>query len=325
LCYENLTKFTNSDLFQETKAYLRVAASTTEMLNLSPRERTKNVRLSKFFGEKVTTKEIGRLSFRAQPRHVKTFRLNKRFGERVLVEHSETCPTCESGQASPRDKSARWSLPVEWRRSRRLHVFFGKSFVVDDVLFSEKVRAPSECTHHSTDEERCFPKQPDNVHPHRLNRFFGERLPKNMQRDLTDNDDLSDEQMDIGDEEMDSLASEQYEEEFPAFLSSRFGKTQRIIRFFGERMDPTKEASYKSFVNQPTNVTSLKLKKIFGTPDAAAAIDLSDRTLAQESGTAKKAKRAQKLNKFFGAKVDEEEDREGMLSEEECDHVVPSF
>jgi hypothetical protein len=43
-------------------------------------------------------------------------------------------------------------------------------------------------------------------------------------------------------------------------------------------MDPTKEASYKSFANQPTNVSSLKLKKIFGTPDAAAAIVLNDRS-----------------------------------------------
>jgi len=89
LCYENLTNFTNSDLFQDYKACLRVASTTTEMLNLSPKERIKTVRLRKFFGEQLNTKEVGRLSFRAQPRNVKSYRLTKKFGERVLVEHNE--------------------------------------------------------------------------------------------------------------------------------------------------------------------------------------------------------------------------------------------
>jgi len=200
--------------------------------------------------------------------------------------------------------------------------------VLDEVLFSEKIRAPLDCINHGNDEDRPFPKQPDNVHPHRLNRFFGERVPRNTTQDITvDSDDISGEQMDTGDEELDTFDSDREQEEQPAFISSRFPKNQRIIRFFGERMDPSKEASYKSFVDQPANVSSLKLKKIFGTPDAAAAIDLNDRNAgAVESGTIKKAKRAHKLHKFFGIKVDEDEDRDCMyVSDEERDHVVPSM
>lgn len=41
-------------------------------------------------------------------------------------------------------------------------------------------------------------------------------------------------------------------------------------------MDPEKEAAYKMFADQPANVKSLKLKKIFGSPDVAAAVDIAD-------------------------------------------------
>jgi hypothetical protein len=304
LCFENLTNFTDSDTFQEFKNYLRVASATDEVLNLAPKERNKTVRLRKFFGEPLSPNDARRLSYRSQPSHVKTYRLNKRFGERVALEHNEPV---ETAQASPRDKSTRWSLP-EWRTSRRLQVFFGKSFVVEDVLFSERIRAPYDYVHKLIFPEDSFPTQPSNVHPHRLNRFFGERVQNNTsQRDTTfDSDDSISDQLELGDEELESFDTEDCARATnPSFISSRLPQNQRIRRFFGERMDPNTEATYKTFAGQPANVTPLKLKKIFGTTEAAVAIAVTDSSNANPSGPTTITRRAHKLHKFFGMKVGE--------------------
>lgn len=319
LCFESLTNFTNSDLFQECKVFLRTPANTTEMLNLPPKERDTAVRLRKFFGEQLQTKDAGRLSFRSQPRHVKSYRLNKRFGERVLLEHTES-DTASSGGESPRSPRS-----VDWRRSRRLHVFFGDSFIVDEVLLSEKLRAPGSSV--DEDSKSDTPKeQPDHVNPHRLNRFFGERVNVDIPHrhgpvanDETGAEDI----MDTGDMDATGHAADS---EAPDFINSRFAKNQRIIRFFGERMDPLKEAAYKMFAGQPANVTPLKLKKIFGTPDVAAAVDNNELPQSPDcpiDSPTKKAKRAHKLHKFFGTKV--EDDVACLNLEEEVDHVVPSM
>jgi len=321
LCFsDNLTSFTDSAIFQEFKSYL--SSSNSEVFNLPAKERNFTLRLRKIFGEKISPQDAAHLRYRTQPRHVKSFKLNKRFGERVLVEHDEVKPTTidniqdEETLASLFTQSCP-GFSTEWRRSRRLHVFFGDHFEIDDVLFSEKIRAPLEEVNNGNevDETKNITKQPDHVHPHRLNRFFGERVPrentKNSGGSATgDSDDLSAEQhhMDTDDKEPDLKDESEIDEQPPppSFLSSRSSKTQRIMRFFGERMDPIAEASHKSFADQPANVRPLKLKKIFGTPSAGVGANsdtMEGSNVHGESGASKKTKRAHKLHKFFGTSV----------------------
>jgi len=243
---------------------------------------------------------------------VKSFRLHKRFGERALIEHHES----ESGSGGESPRSPRGT---EWRRSRRLHVFFGDSFLVDEILYAEKVRAPGTT---GDDNESALPKQPEHVNPHRLRRFFGERVPRDSTQRQGATEQSDAEVMDIEDDELETARSKS--EGDTEFIASRFAKNQRISRFFGERMDPLKEAAYKMFADQPANVKSMKLKKIFGSSDVAAAVDRDELTADyEETDPMKKAKRAHKLHKFFGTKV--EDDVAGLSIEAEVDHVVPSM
>jgi len=132
--------------------------------------------------------------------------------------------------------------------------FFGDYFEIDDILFSERIRAQD----NSTAVQECQ-KQPIHVNTYRLARFFGTTPPtKNEQG------------------------------EYDATLS-RHSKTGHLNRFFGERMDPEKEATTVTFAAQPLHVKAYKLKQIFG-ESAAHTISFG--------GTWPKSRA--KLEKIFG-------------------------
>jgi len=175
----------------------------------------------------------------------------------------------------------------DWRRSRRLHVFFGGSFPIDEVLYSEKIR-PSSFSETSL-LQHFHLRQPLHVHPHRLNRFFGERVKDKCVESPMDEREPNEEDSSIS--------------------GPRVGRTQRIQRFFGERIDPNKEASAVSFANQPAHVKGHRLRKIFGTPpvhNEPIPEEEGDKDEVDQQGPSLETRRAHKLHKFFGKKPDED-------------------
>lgn len=75
-------------------------------------------------------------------------------------------------------------------------------------------------------------------------------------------------------------------------------------------MDPSKEASTVSFADQPPHVKSHRLRRIFGTPpfsntDVCLEEDEMEDDQENPQGPSLEMKRAHKLHKFFGTKVDE--------------------
>jgi len=114
------------------------------------------------------------------------------------------------------------------RRHRRLHLFFFENIECHDVVSCKRMK-----------EQQQSAKQPPHVNTFRLARFFGQTPPtRNEQGDYNIRRD--------------------------AHLSSQNSRTWHLQRFFGENMDPEKEANTVSFATQPLNVSGFKLKKIFG-------------------------------------------------------------
>jgi len=256
-------------------------------------------RLQKFFGEEVNDSDAKRLNYRAQPGHVKRYRLDRIFGEKPSIDYVPdiTDENEEEDEEIVRVRARRAMSAVEWRKSRRLHVFFGAPFPIEEVVYSEKVRSSSVIGDFIT---RPLRRQPTHVHPHRLNRFFGERVKDRNDNSLESEMVVSDE----GDDQKLGYSNTCH--------GPRYPRTLRIQRFFGERMDPKKEASTVSFADQPPHVKGHRLRKIFGTPPvsntdmALDEDDMEDIENSNQNGPSLEMKRAHKLRKFFGTKVDED-------------------
>lgn len=217
-----------------------------------------------------------------QPKHIKEYKLSKLFGERVGVEKVGLLEENEDDE--PNETQAK-------RRDRRLHIFFGDNFEVEETLFNERIQAPR-----FTSTAKEFPKQPDHVNTFRLTRFFGERPPTVedlFQVDGEGSGSDSDDELKENIDEPKRLKSKSLVE--PKRLHS---KSQHLMRFFGERMDPAKEANSVAFAAQPENVKACTLKKIFG-ESAAHTINFD----GPSGGTwprVKSPKSRAKLEKFFG-------------------------
>jgi len=261
------------------------------------RKQREKAHLAKFFGEEIDESDAKRVAFRAQPGHVKRYRLDRIFGEKSAIDYvtdlngpsmmaQDEEEETEGGSEAVRVRPRRAASTVEWKRCRRLHVFFGDSFPVDEVVYSEKVRSTSVIDEIIT---RKLRRQPIHVHPHRLNRFFGERVVPNENESV---------------EEGDKQGSGHSTSRGP-----RYPRTQRIQRFFGERMDPDKEASTVSFADQPPHVKSHRLRRIFGTPPVSNKDTFMEEDVMEvetnNQGRTPEMKRAHKLHRFFGTKVDE--------------------
>eukprot|EP01119_Soliformovum_irregulare_P011102 TRINITY_DN2758_c1_g1_i1.p1 TRINITY_DN2758_c1_g1~~TRINITY_DN2758_c1_g1_i1.p1 ORF type:complete len:936 (-),score=248.64 TRINITY_DN2758_c1_g1_i1:31-2838(-) len=121
-----------------------------------------SAKLEQFFGEMTD----GRLNFAVQPAHVKPHRIHKKFGEMMPAEAQ-----------TMRDPSTRRteSKPIEVRRDRKLHVFFGQDFDVSQVSYTERMRS---------DLSIPVPEQPDRppelqpatVSAMKINKMMGTRV-----------------------------------------------------------------------------------------------------------------------------------------------------
>lgn len=263
LAFVYFESFIQSAIFKDYKeSVLAPSGLLREDAPRSPREKQRVYKLRNFFGEKVLRDAPAwkRRSLEEQPDHIKEYKLSKKFGERVGVEKTSLLRS-EQVEYDADDDDDEGSAEQELvaRRHRRLHVFFGDNFEVDDTLFSERMRAQENAELSSGECQ----KQPEHVNKFRLARFFGQPLPSP--------------QNNLGHDVDGTL--------------SRHSRTRHLHRFFGERMDPAKEARAIAFATQPSHVTSYKLKKIFG-ESAAHTINFS-------GGTWPRSSRA-KLEKIFG-------------------------
>lgn len=267
LAFIHMDSFINSAIFSEYKERLLAELDFSEISRTSPQEKDSTHKIRKFFGDKFVHTGSSFKSLGDQPKHIKEYKLSKLFGERVGVEKSALLADRHEEEEEEHVDDAQTK-----RRDRRLHMFFGDNFQVDETLFSARIQASR---HPNTAIE--FPKQPMHVNNYRLTKFFGERPP--TKEDLSDSE---------------SSGSESDED-----VSKRMhSKTQHLIRFFGERMDPAKEANSVTFASQPRHVKSVTLKKFFG--ESASHTLNFDVPFGGTWPKARSQKSRAKLEKFFG-------------------------
>lgn len=268
LAFVYMDGFINSTIFKDYKETVLGGLTTTPKLTLREKESTHKLR--KILGNKdVQVSPSLRAMLGDQPKHIKEYKLRKIFGEPVEIEKVKRSRGGSDLEDQYDSDDSLLSQPK--RRNRRLHVFFGDNFEVEDILFSERIRPATpdgaDAEHHE------IPQQPTHVKSFRLARFFGSRPPT----------------ANTGVDEADSSEDENC-------LTSH-SKTHRLIRFFGERMDPEKESAAVSFAEQPDNVKGCTLKKIFG-ESAAHALSFDSRSSTWPLG--RNTKSRAKLEKFFG-------------------------
>lgn len=273
LAFIHMDSFFNSAIFSDFRESVLAEVDFNALPSTSLQEKDSTNKLRKFFGDKFlhtgsSTKLLG-----DQPKHIKEFKLSKMFGERVGVEKIALLEELE-------EEAEEHMVGQMKRRDRRLHIFFGDNFEVEETLFAARVMAPQ-----VEPSNKEFHKQPEHVNTYRLAKFFGERPPPSI--------DLFVENEESGSDSDDGRASPTGE-----YALRMHSKAQHLMRFFGERMDLEKEATSVSFAAQPEHVKACTLKKIFG-ESAAHTINFD----VENGGTWPKIKREKsraKLAKFFG-------------------------
>eukprot|EP00026_Physarum_polycephalum_P005575 Phypoly_transcript_05610.p1 GENE.Phypoly_transcript_05610~~Phypoly_transcript_05610.p1 ORF type:complete len:407 (+),score=51.94 Phypoly_transcript_05610:98-1318(+) len=276
LAFIYMEGFINSPIFRDFKETL-VDVDFGHISKATVHEKDSTHKLRKFFGEKLLHTGSSFKLMGDQPNHIKEYKLSKIFGERVGVEK-----TALLGEHRVDVDLVEAKMK---RRDRRLHAFFGDNFEVEEELFSARVQVPTtECC------AKEFPKQPDHVNTFRLTKFFGERPPTNeamFQFDFEESD------CDDGD----GVSSANGEDIVVA--KRMHSQSQHLMRFFGERMDPAKEAHSVAFAYQPDHVKPCTLKKIFG-ESAAHTINFEVDPIGGTWPKAKSLKSRAKMEKFFG-------------------------
>jgi len=263
LAFIYLDSFMNSAIFKDYKVNVLEQFRLNDVPQMAVKDKESSMKLKKFFGDKfVQSKAHATKNIGDQPNHIKEYKLNKIFGERVGIEKA-TLLTTEDIQEREYYKAA------AKRRDRKLHVFFGNYFEVEDTMYSERVRA------RSVSDAQEYRNQPTHVKNFRLARFFGARPPEGGCRDKSSVDDTE--------------------------IAVARNKKQRLNRFFGERIDPEKEATSITFAVQPENVKGVTLKKFFG-ESASHTIKFGVASLGGGNTwpACRTAKSRAKLEKIFG-------------------------
>lgn len=221
LAFVHFESFTQSPTFKD---YKEKSSHASIIEQNTPQEKESTSKVSHFFVQKALRdkNEWRRKSLDQQPGHAKEYRTQRKFSVGSEKEKASLLDDADEIDVEERVDSSLVS-----RRDRRLHVFFGDYFEIDDILFSERTQAQD-----GTVQE--YKKQPTHVNTYRLRKFFGTTPP---------------------------TKNEQGEYEAALAIHS---KTAHLNRFFGERIDPEKEATSVAFAAQPINVRTYKLKKIFG-------------------------------------------------------------
>jgi len=270
-----MESFINSAIFKDFKDNALVDVDFNELPRTSIQEKDSTLKLRKFFGDKSLHTGSSIKLLGDQPKHIKEYKLSKLFGERVGVEKVSLLE----------DRQDEEHMPAHMRRrDRRLHIFFGDHFQVEETLFSERIRAPKFAA-----MSKEFPKQPEHVNPFRLTKFFGERPPTvedlfQFESDASGSDSDGGDPMELVDD--------------VSVNKNIHSKSQHLMRFFGERMDPAKEANSVAFASQPEHVKACTLKKIFG--ESAAHTINFDGPAGGTWPRARSQKTRAKLEKFFG-------------------------
>jgi len=274
LAFIHMDGFINSAIFRDFKDTVGVDFSS---ISKSIHDKDSTHKLRKFFGDTLLHTGSSFKLMGDQPNHIREYKLSKIFGQRVGVERTALL-------GEHRVDADHMDVQMK-RRDRRLHTFFGDNFEVEDELFSARVQVPN--TESLATE---FHKQPEHVNTFRLTKFFGERPPTSeaplYQFDFEESDS------DDGD-----VAPANGED---IVVAKRLhSQSQHLMRFFGERMDPAKEAHSVAFAYQPDHVKSCTLKKFFG-ESAAHTINFEVDPSGGTWPKAKSQKSRAKLEKFFG-------------------------
>lgn len=289
LAFIYLDSFMSSEIFKDFKENVLVDFELTDVLQTT-KERDSVMKLKRFFGDKLVPIKTTGKSVGDQPQHIKEYKLSKIFGERVGVEKMALLEPEGDIEQVPELSAAK-------RRDRKLHVFFGDYFEIEETLYSERVRSQSICTVDS------YRKQPNHVKSFRLARFFGQRPPSRKDLYAASKDDHESSSSSSGSEVETDFENENEIMDKREIKKEGLGmddeharhKKQHLSRFFGERMDPEKEATSVSFANQPSNVKACTLMKIFG-ESAAQSIRFGGDTYPP----CRSSKSRTKLEKFFG-------------------------
>jgi hypothetical protein len=128
LAFVHMESFINSAIFKDFKDSADVDFN---LPRTTVQEKDSTLKLRKFFGDKFLHTGSSIKLLGDQPKHIKEYKLSKLFGERVGVERVALL----EDQHNEEHMAAHTR-----RRDRRLHIFFGDHFQVEDTLFSERIQ-----------------------------------------------------------------------------------------------------------------------------------------------------------------------------------------
>jgi hypothetical protein len=147
-------------------------------------------KVSNFFGEDVEINRASRsMTFSPQPSHVLKYKLNRKFGEPVVIGGRgvvgkplslEEDLVLDESYEDYEEETEEERITRKNKKNRKLHVFFGQKFDVEEISYEERL-LPS-TTHQLLPklEDRTITghlsMQPSNVRLHKLSKFFGQRL-----------------------------------------------------------------------------------------------------------------------------------------------------